>query len=580
MKDFKSIFNFEIRRSFTSRNAIIIFMVMVISLLFLWEGVSVYKKAHSKKNLHAEMEQIKVKGHTFYTQYGTRGIQTIFLPPPLSILFNNTRIFHDLTAKVDTSEKLNIYNGMKGPHLFARWSFFDYSGLMYFVVLLLVLLYGYDATRNKETLKYLKRQYPGKNIFLLVIFSRAIIFSMAFVAFILLAFIFCLINGIALPFINIVWYFLPKELTLIFFLFTGSAIGFFQRARIYWLIGFYLLFLIFLPYLVGIITKINANNIPNIYDIEKEKYQLISKFEREGEKRIGGKYKRDGVAPPEIREYIKSYLENEYPLITKKEEKLVTEINSNINLFEMLSTPIPTCFQMALNYELSGSGYLEFVDFYRYNLSFKDKFFNFYINKHFFSPSKKIENFVKNDEYFYYSNSRLPSTFVLGIICTFLWTAGALFLGWIKFKKFFKKGKSGLYNEIAKIEPESKVVNYVLTKSQEIREQIFDYFSDFVYLPSPAVFGKSGFHLWKKAFYEALESDKPILADIDDIADNNPVINLTEISKSVEEKNAVFIAVGEDYFIYRYAAGNPILIEGDKSIVLNCIMDDRKVVRK
>ncbi len=51
-----------------------------------------------------------------YTQYGGYGIYLYSMPSPLSIFFNNTNLFTELTAHVDAGEQSNISKSFLSPH--------------------------------------------------------------------------------------------------------------------------------------------------------------------------------------------------------------------------------------------------------------------------------------------------------------------------------------------------------------------------------------------------------------------------------------------------------------------------------
>ena len=125
------VFDFEAKRFFTIKNFIIFLTFFILLAALSWEGISNYKTILESKEPFQGIEQAKVRQFLQYTQYGARGVRLLFIPSPLSIIFNDLEVYGGLTANVDSAEGLYIYNSFKGKDLFSgSGGYMDFSGIM------------------------------------------------------------------------------------------------------------------------------------------------------------------------------------------------------------------------------------------------------------------------------------------------------------------------------------------------------------------------------------------------------------------------------------------------------------------
>ena len=89
MRTFNTFFNFEFKRFFGRRNAIIILLLLFFSLIYIQNGIDSYASLLDHKDKFQEFERTKTTQYINYSVYGAYGIRMMFLPAPISIFFLN-----------------------------------------------------------------------------------------------------------------------------------------------------------------------------------------------------------------------------------------------------------------------------------------------------------------------------------------------------------------------------------------------------------------------------------------------------------------------------------------------------------
>jgi hypothetical protein len=401
------------------------------------EGVKEYQSILKDKKTFLVTEKTKVTQYVHYTQYGLYGIRLMFIPSPLSIIFYNSGLFRDLMANVDVGERLNIYNSMKGREVFNEpGGFMDVSGFLLLFGSLLGLLYGYDAFRNHDYLKFLLSISNRKTLFFHIVFSRIILLNMFLLILAFISLIIPLINGINLFNISFLAFAFVLSLVITFFIIFGSMTGMYKKnvTGLLTLVAVFFVFVFVFPWMVNKIVRLNAGSLIPDYKVELDKLKIIMAFESRAFKEVGI-FKSGKKASEHIKKLIHSYIDNEYKKILETEEKAKRGIIEKISDYQRISAFFPTTFYFAACYELSSRGYLNFIDFYSYNQSLKDGFFKFYIYRKFDAPTEKIESYIKNNENLYVGKSRLPGNMQLGVLLTLFYIAVLLYIGSIRFRK-------------------------------------------------------------------------------------------------------------------------------------------------
>ncbi len=436
MKTFRAFFFFELKRFASRRNVLFFLLLLFFSLYFLQSGINEYEDILNRKDTFLEFEEAQISQYNNYTQYGGYGFRMLFIPSPLVLLFNQSAAFPDLTAFVDSGARLNIYLPFKGKDAFDLKNFglTDFSGIMLFFGTLLALFYGYETFHNDEYLKFLSSLASYRRVFFSILGSR-----MIFVAFLLLVLIgvgllLVLLNGLYLPLDSrLLSFTLLVILLSLFFLLLGALLGTIKSilSAVSAMLSCWFVFLFLIPTVINIGVARHADLMTPLYQMEMEKLKTLMDFERQTTEKAG-RFKE--VTETE-RETILSYWNNEFKKINSMEQNMIGEMKKSISLYQNLSMLFPTTLYLSVNQEISSRGYSNLINFYKYVLDQKSKFFKFYMDKVYFSNYSEVESFVKDKENLFFAHSNIPATFWPGLLATLFYTAVLLTGSYHRFRR-------------------------------------------------------------------------------------------------------------------------------------------------
>ena len=425
---FKRILEFEFKRLFVKRNLVILAVLFILLAFLCWDGISDYKRILANKKPFQEVEREKVSLHLHYSYYGVRGIRLLFIPSPLSVIFNDSAVFDGMMASVDSTEKLEISNSLKGKDLFSdSGGFMDFAGIMLLIGSFLTLLYGWDGTRNTEYLKFISDISSYRQPGFFITLARIIFLTLAFWLLCGLALIFVLINGIDIANLYYMVYILELTLVITSFVAIGAIVGLIENkgVQLISLPVLYFVLVLLIPWLLQRIVYMDAKEgIKSIYEYEYQTFKYVNTFEKRFYDRFKV-WKSGEVAPNDIKAMIQSGQEVEYKEMRAAEMKRMTDIVKRISVYQTLSSFFPTTFYISTNKELSSKGFQNFMNFYRYSYNMKQDFIKFYIDRKFYHalPQSGVEPFIKGDEDLYYGHSQLPKNFYLGILLNLIYIA-------------------------------------------------------------------------------------------------------------------------------------------------------------
>lgn len=416
----------------------------LLSLYFVQIGINNYKSVIENKEIFQNFERLKVKQYNNYNQYGTYGFRILFVPSPLSIYYVNSSTISQLTANVDSGERLNIYNSFKGRTLFAEKSggFKDFSGIMLLLGTLLVLYMGYEAFIHKDYLRYISGFVAYKKFFFSIVLSRVFTLILFFIFNTGLSLILLKINGVAFSsseYVHLAIYMGILVLMVVLFFAIGTIAGSFKSrfAGFVMIILAWFTFVFLIPGVIGAITSRRAASIASNYHLELQKLTNIMDFEKLALKKVGAttKYNIDSV-----KKLIEKYWNNEFKQIQALEKRLENEMKKNIRHFQNLSLIFPSTFYLSAGNEISSKGYENFILFFGYIQALKEKFVRFYIDHRYYSdapPDKPavVESFIKGNENLFNAKSRLPKNFFKGVLLILVYVIGLLTVSYYRFKK-------------------------------------------------------------------------------------------------------------------------------------------------
>lgn len=432
-------FIFEAKCLLSKRNILIVLLLLSLSLGFVQYGVYQHERSLEQKKIFKEIENTKVDQFFNYRIYGTYGFRILFMPDPFSIFFNNSVTIPDMISYVDSGERLKLYKSLKGKNVFElskNW-FADFSSIILFFGGLLALFYGFESYSNREYLKFLSTITSKKRVYAGVFISRVILLFLILLVITGCALLLIAINGITVPLNKYLLVFFSEIFfTSLFFFVLGSVFGSNKSmiSGIIYSLSLWFVFLFVLPTLLGIYIEKRAEAITPVYKLEIEKLKIVIEFEKKVIEKIGIQEMEEEVSNP-LRELLRGYWEKDFKKILALEEKMIDETREIISLRQMLSSFFPTTFYLSVNNEISSRGYENLIEFYNLVKKIKRAFFEWFMEKVYFSNYSRVEPFLKGDEAVYHAQPRLPGFFPLGILFTLLWISGFLLLSYSNFKK-------------------------------------------------------------------------------------------------------------------------------------------------
>lgn len=443
MKDFLNIFvakqKDELKLSISKIYLMTVLIILTVALGFYQYGISEYKKTLEQKVIFQEVENNKMDMYSSYRQYASFGFRVLFQAAPVSVFFTGSTALQEISAYIDSGERLNIYKPMKGKTVFEinKYLFSDFSGILLFFSSLMALLYGFTAFPNKEYQMMLASIAGWPKLFFSTLLARAIILVFFILLSITMAVLLIAINGLSVSIDPpLLLYFKEICSVSIFFLVLGSVFGAFELniPGFIGIVSSLFSFLFIVPFLVSMIVAAKSDIIKPEYQLETEKLKLMMDFER--------KAKENNVIlelhklPADIhREYIMDYYQNAFQTMQKLENEMKTQMEMVTNLYYKLSSFFPTTEYLALTNEISSKGYKALDSFYNYVKQNKEAFFKEYMEKVYFSSQPaKVEPFLKGDENIFKSKPALPDYYLLGTFFTLLWIATLLMFSFYRFR--------------------------------------------------------------------------------------------------------------------------------------------------
>ncbi len=440
------ILYFEAGRLFNRRNIIITTGILILAAFFCRDGIADYKRTLANKKPFQEIERDKISPPGHYPLYGPREVRRLFIPTAMSVYFNDLAVFQEITARVDTTEKLN-------KELFANpGGYMDFSGIMYMIGSFLGLLYGFDGTRNRDYSRMLSDLSGSRKMAPAVTLARVILLNLVFWLVSGLALLWVLIHGLQTA--NIFFLVYVPELTLLitFFIMTGAVLGTLKNKTtpLIALPLVYFLSIFFIPWLLQKAVYMEAkNSLQPLYDFENETLKPGLILEKQVNKNFEGRENKNKV-PGDIDAMIELNMKSIDKKTQDLESQQVEKISKRVRTYQIISAFWPTTFYLSSSKELSSKGFLDFVDFYRF----------------------ARKSFIKGNGNFFYGQSRLPAWFFGGLGLTGIYI---LALWFILYRRTAGKGRV-MPVKTPQIDFNRGNTLFALCKDNRVKDEIFRYF--------------------------------------------------------------------------------------------------------
>jgi ABC-type transport system involved in multi-copper enzyme maturation permease subunit len=488
---FWRIFILETTRFSNKKYITFILLFLLVSGYAIQFGVTQYKHMLEEKTYFQEFETGKVKQFIYVNQYSDYGVRILFIPSQMSAFFNAGAAPQHMTAFIDTSERIKIYNPLKGQNAFARFNsgFLSFSGLILLFGTFAALLYGYYTFRNQDWIQFLESILGDqKKFFAFLVVSRLLLIFLFCVLLASVSIVVFVLNGIHIPFGDISLYFLGMFSMLCCFFFMGILSGFIKNpfSSITTLVAAWLIFTILYPAIISQWTFTNSRSTQSNYKVEAEKQKLFMSFEKRSFKELGifDQSKR-GTEKEKL--MFLDFWNNEFRQVMEKEQILIEELKKHAQFYQTLAGFCPSSFFISLSNEISSKGFGNLVAFYVYAQQMKRDFVWFRAENYIFSNRDDILAFIKGDENIFYGKSMLPENFDFGMAMNAIWLMVLMALSWFFFQRFLEQ----IPDTVIDLKPDfsKSKVTVILSNNQNLLSQLLVQLkyqkSNYVIVPSP-----------------------------------------------------------------------------------------------
>jgi uncharacterized membrane protein len=257
MSKFRVVLLFEGRRVFCKRNGIIFIILVVLSLFLLQDGISTYRSILHRKE------------------------SVLLIPPPMSICFNHPGMFDQVVLPGDVNERPYMYNILKGKNVFpGSDGFLNFGGILFLFGSLFGLLYGYDALRSREYIRYIVNFTDETSVFWWSIVSRVILLNLFFLLLTAGGLLLALVNDIQLFNLLSLYFYLMLSLVITFFTILGVIAGM-SKAKttgIFAMIVVFFVFSFLIPWMGNKFARMNTGSYTGNNEVELMKLKEVCTF--------------------------------------------------------------------------------------------------------------------------------------------------------------------------------------------------------------------------------------------------------------------------------------------------------------
>jgi len=110
----------EVKRLLGRRYLAIVLIFFLAAGYFVQYGISQYKHTLDERNNFQQFEKEKYQHFVYPSYYGNYGFRLLFIPSSFIAFFNGGPVPAFLTAYIDGSERMKIYQPLKGQNVFSR----------------------------------------------------------------------------------------------------------------------------------------------------------------------------------------------------------------------------------------------------------------------------------------------------------------------------------------------------------------------------------------------------------------------------------------------------------------------------
>jgi hypothetical protein len=490
----KNFIEFEIKRVTGWGYIIVIVVFLVASGYFIYHGLSQFEHIQEEKNNFLEFEQDKYKYYIYPSKHGNYGIRLLFVPSPFMAFFDSGPVPLFMTTFIDGSERMKIYQPLKGQSAFSRITsvFMTFAGFILLFGSALVLYYGFSGSKNHEWLKFL-RDWTGSRIrlFLYQLVSKAFILLLLCLAIAVLSIILFIIKGAA---INLGWvltFTLGIFMMWFCFLFGGLGAGTLKSQSWGWAfmgIGWFLLAFV-VPVLIHHFTYSQATSIKSPYKMEISKLKLFQKYESEGLEK-GGKFDKSKRGTEQEKGMFLYFWNGGFKELMGLEKEMLEEMKDRVSFYQTASGLFPSTFFLSVSSEMSSRGYGNLVGFNERSQELKKAYIWYLAQNYIFSAMMVFPPFIKEDnKNIYQGQIQLPENFSFGLAISLSWLIVLSGLYWVGFNRMLDRAQDTQL-ELSPHELKKNKTNIMFTSDKGLLPQLIKKLRaqniPFLSIPGPA----------------------------------------------------------------------------------------------
>ncbi|MCX6580613.1 MAG: hypothetical protein NT166_10570 [Candidatus Aminicenantes bacterium] len=495
MRKYMAIFLDEGGRFLSPRFLSLVILAYTAALLLVYSNTGDYRDTVSHGDNFRSVCRLKFEKMGNYNNYSLIGIKSLFVPAPLSVLYNSIGAAKDWKGRVDTIAALEIDKGAKGNKAFeeeAPFSPFRYAYIILIAGGLLSVLYGITTLRNIEYDRFLSGYLRPGQLFTGVVLSRVIFITLSLAGLSGIVLLLLSYKGIQLSSPELkafTAHIIAGWALMMFFFFSGLLIGRIRStsrawttALIYWSV-----LALLLPASYAAVVNNNAAKITDSDKVELDQLTIINDFENKSEHDLG-KFNRNKIEEFKIK--AEGYWNNDYKSVEKVEIDLREEVARHMKKYRDFSIWNPITFYLSVSKDVGGKGPDNYLGYNDFLIALKRNFLRFFIDRCFYFNPLEMVNFIKADENIYYAVSRVPGNFGWGLLITFMHILLFLFLSYWFFKKalYRMEKEAAAGRESAEIRLKDHEVNACVIEGEGFRDFLYALLSD-----RPDVIRKTGF---------------------------------------------------------------------------------------
>ena len=443
---FKTLFSLVLKRFFSTKKTIVIFVILLLIIFIAKGSFYDYEKTISEIKNFQKLDSEKIKVLRNYVEYSFYGVKSFFVPSPLGILLKTSGTNSEISARVDSIISLNIFINAKGRAIFEADSNspFRLSFIIMVLGTLSVLFLGYESMRDKEFIKTLSSLLSYKKIFTYIVLSRIILLTFIMIGFFAFLLIFIKLNGINLSneLLNGLYgYFAATWIMIIGFFSIGVLIGNIKNnvTSLTVLLSIWFILVFFLPGCLESFISKKSNNITSSYKVEFEQLKIVNDFEKRSVKNYG-KLNKENIETE--RKIVEEYFKRDYKKIEALEKKIENDISNIARSQRNLAILFPVTLFKLTGDSASSMDLESLLKFYSFLKELKRRFLRFWIDRVFYNDPEELVSFIKGDENLFYAQSHLPDNFGTGVVVNMGYIIILIFFSYLRFNKaLFPKQK-------------------------------------------------------------------------------------------------------------------------------------------